>query len=232
MEPSLGWNEPIDAYCERLGPEFWAEPVNAVSNLAFLIAALVMAQRLKGHRLPLAWALVAVLTCIGLGSFAFHTFATPWAATLDVVPIGVFILVYLFAANRDFWGLPIGWSLFGVALFIPYAALLVPLFDRLGWLGSSAGYAPVPVLIAIYGIALYSRARQTGQGLLLGALILVVSLTFRTLDLPLCSAFPLGTHVAWHILNGIMLGWMIEVYRRHMLELQAEKNPEDKGSWA
>jgi aspartyl-tRNA(Asn)/glutamyl-tRNA(Gln) amidotransferase subunit C len=31
------------------------------------------------------------------------------------------------------------------------------------------------------------------------------------------TQIPLGTHFLWHILNGIMLGWMIEVYRRHML---------------
>ncbi|MFY0690805.1 MAG: ceramidase domain-containing protein [Paracoccaceae bacterium] len=220
----MGWNDPIDAYCERLGPAFWAEPVNAVTNLAFLIAALVMARRLRGQRMPLAWLMVGVLTCIGLGSFAFHTFATPWAAMLDVVPIGVFILVYLYAANRHFWQLSRGWSIFGVALFIPYAALLVPLFDGLGWLGSSAGYAPVPLLIALYGVALRARARQTARGLLIGALVLVVSLTFRTLDLPLCGVFPFGTHVFWHVLNGIMLGWMIEVYRRHMVARAADEN--------
>ena len=37
-----------------------------------------------------------------------------------------------------------------------------------------------------------------------------------SIDEALCGAFPLGTHFLWHILNGIMLGWMIEVYRRHM----------------
>ena len=30
----------IDGYCERTGPEYWSEPVNAVTNAAFLIAAL------------------------------------------------------------------------------------------------------------------------------------------------------------------------------------------------
>jgi hypothetical protein len=34
------WSIPIDLYCERVSPSFWAEPVNAVSNLAFLIAAI------------------------------------------------------------------------------------------------------------------------------------------------------------------------------------------------
>jgi hypothetical protein len=27
---------------------------------------------------------------------------------------------------------------------------------------------------------------------------------------------PLGTHFLWHVLNGIMLGWMIVVYLRHL----------------
>jgi hypothetical protein len=27
-----------------------------------------------------------------------------------------------------------------------------------------------------------------------------------------------GTHLFWHLLNAVMLGWMIEIYRRHVLE--------------
>jgi len=29
----------MDGYCERVGPGLWAEPLNAVSNAAFLIGA-------------------------------------------------------------------------------------------------------------------------------------------------------------------------------------------------
>jgi hypothetical protein len=28
---------------------------------------------------------------------------------------------------------------------------------------------------------------------------------------------PWGTHFLWHIFNAVMLAWMIEDYRRHML---------------
>jgi len=84
-------------------------------------------------------------------------------------------------------------------------------------LGSSASYAPVPLLIAVYALLLRHRCPDTARGLAIGAGILVVSLTFRTLDRPLCDAFPLGTHPMWHILNAVMLGWMIEVGRRHRL---------------
>lgn len=208
--------EPIDAYCERTSAAYWAEPVNAATNLAFLLAAWVMWRRTAG--LPLARALCAVLAVIGVGSYLFHTHANGLTAALDVAPILGFILIYVFAATRDFLGLG-GWRPWAAVLaFVPYAALTVPVFSAvLPALGSSAGYAPVPLLILIYAALHWRRAPVTAQGMALGAAILVVSLTFRTLDGPVCAAFPLGTHFLWHLMNALMLGWMIEVYRRHML---------------
>src|SRR4028119_1789482 len=94
--------ERIDAYCERLGPGLWAEPVNALTNAAFLVAAVLMWRRWPGE--PLARALSAVLFLIGLGSFWFHTLATPWAAAADTLPILLYILLYVFAAHRRVWG--------------------------------------------------------------------------------------------------------------------------------
>lgn len=212
----MDWFAPINAYCERTDPDYWSEPVNAVTNAAFLIAALVMAWRLRGHTLPLAWAMVAVLACIGVGSYLFHTHANSLTALLDVLPILGFILLYIFAATRDFLGAR-PWVAGVVTLgFIPYAALLVPVFSLIPGLGSSAGYMPVPLLILGYGVLLRRRFPETARGMAIGAGILLLSLFFRTIDLPVCERLPLGTHFLWHVLNGIMLGWMIEVYRRHM----------------
>jgi len=213
----VDWTQAVDNYCERVDPSFWSEPVNAVTNAAFLIAALVMALRLRGAGLPLANLLVAILAAIGVGSFLFHTFAQPWAGLADTLPILLFILAYIFAASRDYLGLSPRMAGLTVAGFIPYAAATVPLFSLIPGLGSSAGYAPVPVLIAGYAWLLRRRAPATARGLAIGTGLLVLSLTARTVDEPLCAAFPLGTHFLWHILNGLMLGWMIEVYRRHML---------------
>jgi hypothetical protein len=208
--------EPIDAYCERTSAAYWAEPVNAVTNLAFLIAAHVMWRRTEG--LPLARAMCVVLAAIGVGSYLFHTHANGLTAALDVGPILVFILVYVFAATRDFLQLGAGWAAGAAVLFLPYAAIMVPVFGAaLPFLGSSAGYAPIPVLILAYAVLLRQRAPATARGMAVGAGILVVSLTFRTLDGPLCDVVPFGTHFLWHVLNGLMLALMIEVYRRHML---------------
>ena len=84
-------------------------------------------------------------------------------------------------------------------------------------MGGSAAYAPLPVLIFTYAILLRRRAPATAGGLAIGAAILCVSLAARAADVPLCDAIPTGTHFAWHLLNALMLAWMIEVYRAHML---------------
>jgi hypothetical protein len=208
--------DPIDAYCERTSAAYWAEPVNAVTNAAFLIAAVIMWRRTEG--MPLARAMCVVLAMIGLGSYLFHTQANGLTAVMDVAPILVFILLYIFAATRDFVGLSTKWAAAAVLAFFPYAALMVPVFSAImPFLGSSAGYAPIPLLILGYAALLWRRVPSTARRMAVGAAILCLSLTFRTLDAPLCEALPLGTHFMWHVLNGLMLGWMIEVYRRHML---------------
>ncbi|MEL6808582.1 MAG: ceramidase domain-containing protein [Pseudomonadota bacterium] len=207
------WRE-IDGYCERLGPGYWAEPVNAVTNAAFVLAALWMWRRSSG--VPLARGLCVVLGVIGVGSYLFHTHAQVWAAIVDVTPILGYILLYIFAVNRDVWRMPWWMAGLGTAAFIPYAALTVPIWQNLPVLGVSAGYIPVPVLIAIYAALLWRRHPDFARGLLVGVGILMLSLTLRSIDETLCDRLPLGTHFAWHLLNALMLGWMIEVYVRHI----------------
>lgn len=214
----MDWTRAIDAYCERLDPGFWAEPVNALTNLAFVLAAAVMWPRVRG----LGRVMCAVLAGIGLGSFLFHTLATAWAAAADTTPITAFILIYLFAANRDFWGLPPWVAAVGALAFLPASALATPWLAHVPVLGVSAPYLPVPILILAYAAGLRRRAPETARGLAIGAALLLLSLTFRSLDQWLCAALPLGTHFLWHLLNALMLGWMIEVWRRHTL---AETRP-------
>lgn len=213
----MDWTREIDSYCERTDAAYWSEPVNALTNAAFLIAAFVMWRRLRGQGLPMGMLLVGLLAAIGVGSFLFHTHAQTWAMIADVVPIGLFILTYVFAASRDFLRLPLWGAALAALAFIPYAAAAGALFARLPGFSVSAGYWPVAVLIVAYAALLWRSAPDTARGLALGAGILVVSLGFRSADQALCAAFPLGTHFMWHILNGVMLGWMIEVYRRHRL---------------
>ncbi|MEM6589383.1 MAG: ceramidase domain-containing protein [Pseudomonadota bacterium] len=213
----MEWTRQIDIYCERLDPSYWAEPINALTNAAFLFAAALMAYRLRDDQMPIAWGLVFILAGIGVGSFLFHTHAQSWSALADVGAIALFILLYLFAASRDYLGLSPLWAAVSVLAFFPYAALMTPVTAYVPLLGVSSSYLPVALLIAIYGVILLRTHPATARGLLIGVGLLMVSITFRSLDEPLCTQVPIGTHFVWHILNAIMLGWMIEVYRRHML---------------
>ncbi|MBE3640588.1 ceramidase domain-containing protein [Mangrovicoccus algicola] len=213
----MEWTRQIDGYCERLDASFWAEPVNAATNLAFVLAAWIMWRRCRGQGLMQAPLLCLLLAAIGIGSFLFHTLATAWAGLADVIPIGCFVLAYLYTAHRNFWRLPVRASKAATAMVIPYAMLTVPVFEALPGFAVSAVYWPVPVLIAVHALALSRRAPATARGLGIGAGLLCLSLVARSLDESLCSAWPIGTHFAWHLLNAAMLGWMIEVYRRHMV---------------
>jgi hypothetical protein len=206
--------DPIDAYCERLGPGLWAEPLNALSNLAFLLAALVCARRLGAPRPPLGFALVLTLAGIGIGSGLFHTFANGLTALLDVLAIAVFVFAYVFAVNRHV----LGWSPLrawvSMLALAPYLALATSLFAALPGFSVSSAYWSVCALIAGYGVVLWTRTPAFARGLFVGAGILAVSITARSVDPALCQALPGGTHFVWHLLNALMLGWMIETYRR------------------
>lgn len=205
-------HQQLNNYCERLGPEFWSEPLNAVTNAAFLIAALA-AYLMWRRRTPDDWAglsLIIILAAIGVGSFLFHTFATVWAVLADVIPIVIFIHVYLFFALNRFLKLP-WWAALGIVIvfFAATPAVSDTLFAPL--VGSSAGYVPALLAIFVVGALFARNNRKLGAQVLLTGLVFLASLTFRTLDEPLCGYIEFGVHFMWHILNGIVLFLLIRV---------------------
>jgi hypothetical protein len=199
----MDWGRAVDLYCERTDPSFWAEPFNAVTNASFLIAALValVQWRRGGNDWPVL-ALIAVTFAIGIGSFVFHTVATSGAAKFDTIPIAVFIYGYLLLALRRYLGLPLVMS---IAILVAFSAFnyaeaaLVPV----GALNGSHAY--LPALAALLAVAWPVRASRAGRLMFAAAGTLVASLTFRSIDMAVCDALPLGTHFIWHSLNGLAL---------------------------
>jgi len=212
----MDWTAQVDGYCERVDFTFWAEPINAVTNAAFIIAALLVAPRAVG----IGRLLTLLLFLIGVGSFLFHTFATRWAGMADTLPILLFILVYLFAVHRDLIGLRWYWALLATSGFFPFAAVVVPLLMQVPFFEVSAPYWTVPILLIVYGAIMGGATRS---GFWIGAGILALSLTFRSVDETLCDAIPFGTHFMWHILNAVMLAWMIDVHARLSLATRAAR---------
>ncbi|MGE0564443.1 MAG: ceramidase domain-containing protein [Pseudolabrys sp.] len=198
------WSEPVDQYCERVSPAFWAEPVNAVTNLAFLLAALAafLLWRRDGNRDWPVLALIVVVMLIGLGSFAFHTLATRGARLLDVVPIGIFIYGYLTLALRRFLGMPWTALILVLLAFIALTQLLASAVPR-EFLNGSSGYFPALAALIVVGALTHDRAIRTGM--FAAAATFIASLAFRIVDLDICAAVPTGTHFLWHVLNAMVL---------------------------
>ena len=197
-------NETLDLYCERAGSGFWAEPLNAATNLAFVAVALLVVREWLRRKDDIPVLLLALVTCgIGVGSFLFHTLATGWSSIADVAPIAVFIVGFFLLAMRRFFGLGIGWALAATAGFLVASVASVPVFETL--FGGSAAY--MPALIGLVGVGALMAARDDprASGLLVAAIIFSVSLAFRIVDEPLCATFPIGTHFMWHILNAAVL---------------------------
>ncbi|GMG83256.1 ceramidase domain-containing protein [Paralimibaculum aggregatum] len=277
----------IDIYCERVGAAFWAEPLNALTNLAFVaagIAALWLQGRTGGagprreltagalmaagliagfaHTIGLLWALgagplytplvlpayaVSMLfvgaglcamprlmadpapdwavawlagnaVVVGIGSFLFHTYATPWAGFADTGPIMLFIFGYFAVAMLRFGGLGRGAAAAATLGFLAASVLLSRgISSGLGpYAGPSAGYYPALVGLLAVGLWLdIGRGHAAGGQLIRAAGLFAASLGFRSVDGPLCDWLPIGTHWLWHLCNGLLFWLLLRAVVRH-----------------
>lgn len=213
----MNWSQPINQYCERTNPGLWAEPLNAVSNAAFLLAAaFAFSYWRRNGRGDLPALLLILLTfAIGIGSLFFHVFAVRWAWYADVVPIGIFIAGYVVLALVRFLGLKLIAAIFWLAVLetvvVSALALLPEILNR-----SAPYFPPLAALMMIGGLlsvragrggnaARVSRERASARALFLAAVVFALSLTFRIVDLALCPIFAHGTHFLWHVFNGLVL---------------------------
>lgn len=236
MFDSAYWGERLFNYCERgADPGFWAEPLNALSNICFIAAALAGGLRLARHRhvgghvgghvdvgaggravqqarLLLAGGLVGLAGLIGIGSFLFHTFATRWAQLGDIVPIGLFMFAYMGFVLRYLGGWSPAMSSLAVAIFavISLKASAITCTGGGSCLNGSIAYLPALAGLVIAGLVLRRRGDGSASWLLGAGAIFAISLLFRTVDMLLCdevqiSGYFSGTHFLWHMFNGLML---------------------------
>ncbi len=195
------------AYCERQGPGLGAEPLNAISNLAFFFWAwrLWIESRAQPDALgaKLRW-LALLLGLVGAGSLAYHTLATPWAGILDVLFIGVFNVSYLIIFLQALAGWTRAWTWVCGAAFVACDRVCAIFLPQDAFNGSVLYLPAVLVLLALTAYARV-RAPAAGRAMSQAAAVFCVSLLARTLDQQLCSSWHWGTHFAWHLLNAWVL---------------------------
>lgn len=202
----------IDLYCERIAPGLLGEPLNTLSNLAFFVAAWWVWRGAigAGAYVGRARLLAGLIALIGAGSFTFHTFATGWAEWLDVLPILLFQLVFLWRYFRDV----AGWrSLVTGVFLLGFVAAGVEAGNHPQLVNGSLSYLPAFLVLLSIGVGHGVARRRAGRVYLLGAAgVFAVSLLFRSIDNAVCSGLAIGTHFLWHLLNALVLtlavrGW-------------------------
>lgn len=211
----------IDLYCERTAAGFWNEPLNALSNAAFLLAALhawhLRSRRAGGDR---AEAVVIVLGgLIGVGSFLFHTFANAWSEIADIVPIWSFVGAYVvltihrMTGERALKTLLYGVSGLGLALLVsrftgsaPVSSSTEPVAMPLN---GSLQYAPALLALLLFTSLAWWRKHAIRYSLSIASVLFIIALIFRSIDLVAClPSGGTGTHFLWHLLNGLLV-WVL-----------------------
>jgi hypothetical protein len=213
----------LGAYCERAGQSgLLAEPLNLATNAAFLLAAWLAWRRFAAWpamRLPRDLdiaALIAIVFGIGIGSASWH--AHPVRATLlaDVLPITLFIHLYLVIFVVRVLGLRWYWAGAILAAFIAAGFGLPSLFGAGGGgSGGTSAYLPAYAMLAIMTVVVLVTRNPAAPGLALVLGIWTVSLAARSVDGAVCEAFPWGTHFVWHTLNAAVLFGLTALLVRH-----------------
>jgi len=148
----------VDAYCERVGMGVLAEPLNAFSNLSFLLAAWaawVLASR-TGVLSAGVRALIALGAFVGVGSILWHTFPNMLTLILDSVPILIFIMWFIWLYARNVIGMRPPFAAASAAAFL-VATLLA--FPFAGVLLGALVYTPALIVTLALGVF---HARERG----------------------------------------------------------------------
>jgi hypothetical protein len=194
----------MDAYCERVGAGLLAEPLNAVSNVSFLLAAWaawVLAKR-TGALSAGVRALIAIGASVGIGSILWHTYPTTLTLILDIVPILIFIIWYIWLYARNVIGMRPLFAVASAAAFLLATLLAIPFA---GVLHGAFVYTPGLIVTLVLGV-LHARDRRRAARftLLAAAGVYLAALFFRTIDNEVCPVLPIGTHFLWHLLIGLV----------------------------
>lgn len=205
----------LDSYCERAGDaSLWAEPFNAVTNLFFMLAALwgvrmLLAAKPAGKTYDV-WVLVAALFGIGIGSGLWHMRPTGVTVLMDVIPISIFMNVYLVAALRRLCGLVWRkvWCWWGLYQVLTFGGQLYLPSDLLH---GTVMYLPTYIAMVALTFGLARRDVVLGRSFAMVTTVWSLSLICRTVDLEICPQFPIGTHFLWHMLNAWVLYRLLQL---------------------
>lgn len=193
---------PYQIYCERgTSLDFLAEPITAVTNLIIIITAYFVFKLLKQHgKLNTPFILFPVfLFFAGVGSLLWHTIPNQVTLLIDSITVICLLLAIALVYFKQIFGS------YSKSLFVAIIGTTVAVIPLLFITEPSATFRnllslTVFLIITVIG---YFRHGKVILGIITPALILMVSIIFREIDMAICNIIPFGTHALWHVFNSL-----------------------------
>ncbi len=182
-------------YCESLIGYFFPQPLNIISNVAFLIAAFLAYRYLRNHRVSRLYILPILLGIIGIGSAWWHITNSRLGDILDTFSIVLFASVAVLLLLTE-----IAKSKVVTALSFILLLSLVLITERFAAWNGSLPYVVLLIGFVIIGVIYIKKIPSAKSVFLSAILIFLIAIVFRSVDIILCPCIPFGTHFLWHVL--------------------------------
>ena len=197
-------------YCELPVFGSYFEPLNTISNLFFIISAIFLYYFYKKNNIKdvKSKIFLFLVILISLGSFLWHLNESDITFFLDVIPVTLFFIIYLYFLifniiknnkNRIYVLLISSVSI--VLLWIIFRSFFKESFIVIN---EAYGYVLTLFLFMILLVYSYIKKKDIFKKIVIVFLLFLSAYIFRQADLFICPYFVFGTHFIWHIINAFV----------------------------
>ncbi len=179
-------------YCEISRFGAITQPMNVAGNLGFLLLFLISWYRLGMTALTISAMLIFI------GSSLWHATLHPVGLLLDITPILLWVILFLWAITKH--TLPQSYRWFMIMVFL-FGSLIVTKLTADSIPMRSGIFVVGGFLLFMAGCFMDRYNRQYAFLLISSSFWLILAIIARLIDVPLCDYTPLGlgTHWLWHL---------------------------------
>jgi hypothetical protein len=201
-------------YCELPFNNVIFEPLNTITNLFFIFAGIILWNELKSqNKLDNKGMYFSILIItIGVGSLAWHLYRHSSTLLFDSIPIGIFVLTYLFFYLRKIVKKISTLILLYFGFFV-YSFLISFLITKYISGLEGAGTFYFVAISYFFVLQIYNWANKIPiiRSSVIATMVFMLSLLLRQIDLLICSKITIGTHFLWHTLNALTLYLLVKI---------------------
>lgn len=216
----------VGFYGGRISQGILGEPLNQASDLCFLIFVIFFLIKLiKEKHIDKQLKYLSIIAgFMAFGSLIFHSYPNKITLKIDMIPINIFGLTYIYYSMRRYFNYSIKLSSLLAVLFCIFSLLSEALSKSI----QIPGIHHLTTIIVLQAIGLIliknQEVKNAGRSFLFASVFYIAALFFRFLDLYVYKNFPLGTHFLWHTFSALVVVVLLYTARNYGYILQRPEN--------